>query len=400
MEYKFQHVPQAAVRGQVLADFLADHPSLDIDATEVAHQETTLTQSWVLQFDRSVTHTCSGAGLVICSPTGKTFRFMIRLAFQCTNNQAEYEALVQGLLLLKEADVDNMSVQGDSLLIIQQAKGEYQCRDLVLQQYCTMVQRLSNKFKQVKFHHIYRVDNWQANDLAQMASEYKEIPGDPDFTMLELGKPAYTRVEEIFTIMPVQPEDWREPIKRFLINPTPEADARVRRQAVRYILIDQQLYRRTEDEIFLRCVGLAEAELIMMDVHEGLCGAHQSGRRMAWLIKRYGYFWPTLVQDCIAHAKHCQECQRHGPIQRVPATPMQVIVKPWPFRLWAMDVIGMIYPPSSRGHRYILVATDYFTKWVEAVPLKDVDQVGVIKFLNEHILHRFGIPESIVSDQA
>lgn len=79
---------------------------------------------------------------------------------------------------------------------------------------------------------------------------------------------------------------------------------------------------------------------------------------------------------------------------------MHVIVKPWPFRSWAMDVIGMIYPPSSRGHRYILVATDYFTKWVEAVPLKEVDQAAIIKFLNEHIIHRFGIPESIVSDQA
>lgn len=169
---------------------------------------------------------------------------------------------------------------------------------------------------------------------------------------------------------------------------------------MRYVLIDQQLYHRTEGEVFLRCVDIPEAELVMLDVHEGLCGAHQSCRQMAWLIKRYGYFWPTLVQDCIAHAKHCQECQKHGPIQKVPAVPMHVIVKPWPFRSWAMDVIGMIYPPSSRGHRYILVATDYFTKWVEAVPLKEVDQAAIIKFLNEHIIRRFGIPESIVSDQA
>lgn len=65
-----------------------------------------------------------------------------------------------------------------------------------------------------------------------------------------------------------------------------------------------------------------------------------------------------------------------------------------------MDVIGMIHPSSTRGHRYILVATDYFTKWVEAVPLFNVDQNAVIKFIKEHIPHRFGIPESIVSDQA
>lgn len=114
MEYQFQHVPQSAVRGQVLADFLADHPSLEIDVIEVAHQETVASRPWVLRFDGSVTHACSGAGLVIYSPTGKAFQFVVRLAFQCTNNQAEYE----GLILLKEASVANVSVQGDSLLII------------------------------------------------------------------------------------------------------------------------------------------------------------------------------------------------------------------------------------------------------------------------------------------
>lgn len=65
-----------------------------------------------------------------------------------------------------------------------------------------------------------------------------------------------------------------------------------------------------------------------------------------------------------------------------------------------MDVIGMVFPPSVRGHRYILLATDYFTKWVEAVPLKEVDQGTVIQFVKEHIIYRFGIPETIVSDQA
>lgn len=151
--------------------------------------------------------------------------------------------------------------------------------------------------------------------------------------------------------------------------------------------------------MFLHCVSVPEAELIMLDVHEGLCGAHQSGRRMAWLIKRYGSFWPTLVQDCIAYANRCQECQKCGPVQKVHATHMHVIVKPWPFRSWAMGVIGMIYPPSSKGHPYILVATDYFTKWAEAIPLKEVDQAAVIKFMAEHIIHRFGIPETIISDQ-
>ena len=74
------------------------------------------------------------------------------------------------------------------------------------------------------------------------------------------------------------------------------------------------------------------------------------------------------------------------------------IVKPWPFRGWAMDLIGKIYPASSKGH-FILVATDYFTKWVEEVPLKKAEHKDVIQFIKEHIIHRFGIPQSIITNQ-
>ena len=64
-----------------------------------------------------------------------------------------------------------------------------------------------------------------------------------------------------------------------------------------------------------------------------------------------------------------------------------------------MDLIGKIYPASSKGHNFVLVATDYFTKWVEAVPLKKVEQKDVIQFIKQHIIHRFGIPQSITTDQ-
>ena len=57
-----------------------------------------------------------------------------------------------------------------------------------------------------------------------------------------------------------------------------------------------------------------------------------------------------------------------------------------------MDLIGKIYPDSLKGHNFILVAIDYFTKWVEAVPLKKVEQNDAIPFIKEHIIHRFGIP--------
>ena len=90
---------------------------------------------------------------------------------------------------------------------------------------------------------------------------------------------------------------------------------------------------------------------------------------------------------------------KFGNIQRAPASAMNPIIKPWPFRGWAIDLIGQIYPPSSKGHKFILVATDYFTKWIEAIPLKKVTSVNMIDFVKEHIVYRFGIPQTITTDQ-
>jgi hypothetical protein len=77
---------------------------------------------------------------------------------------------------------------------------------------------------------------------------------------------------------------------------------------------------------------------------------------------------------------------------------MNPIIKPWPFRGWGMDMIGKINPPSSKGHQFILAITDYFTKWVEAVPMKSVTSRDVINFVKEHVIHKFGIPQTITTD--
>jgi hypothetical protein len=63
-----------------------------------------------------------------------------------------------------------------------------------------------------------------------------------------------------------------------------------------------------------------------------------------------------------------------------------------------MDMIGKINPPSSKGHQFILAVTDYFTKWVEAVPMKSVTSRNVINFVKEHVINRFGIPQTITTD--
>ena len=66
---------------------------------------------------------------------------------------------------------------------------------------------------------------------------------------------------------------------------------------------------------------------------------------------------------------------------------MNPIVKPWPFRGWGIDLIGQIYPPSSKDHKFVLVATDYFTKCVEAIPLRNMMSKDMVEFVKEHIIY-------------
>ncbi|XP_043717503.1 uncharacterized protein LOC122665420 [Telopea speciosissima] len=133
----------------------------------------------------------------------------------------------------------------------------------------------------------------------------------------------------------------------------------------------------------------------MAEVLEGICGVHQAGPKMRWLVWRHGYYWPTMMTDCVKYARGCWACQTHGPIQRLPATEFNPMVKPWPFRGWAIDLIGKITLLATRGHCFIIVATYYFTKWVKAVPMKGVSQAEVIQFLKSHIIHRFGLSETV-----
>ncbi|XP_043687647.1 uncharacterized protein LOC122638862 [Telopea speciosissima] len=85
-------------------------------------------------------------------------------------------------------------------------------------------------------------------------------------------------------------------------------------------------------------------------------------------------------------------------MQGVPATQLHPIVKLWPFRGWALDLIGKVTPPSVQGYAFVIVAIDYFTKWVEAVPMKSVNQANVIRFVKREIIHHFGLPKTLTCD--
>ena len=147
----------------------------------------------------------------------------------------------------------------------------------------------------------------------------------------------------------------------------------------------------------MRCIAKEHIHEVMAVIHAGVCGAHQSGPKLHMELKWLGYYWPTMIADCINYARRCQVCQFHGNFLPHPPEPVHLTCS-WPFAAQGMDIIGPSVPPSSAGYRYILAATDYFSKWTEAVTLKDIKSTIVSEFIRTHIIYRVRIPESVIMD--
>ena len=153
-----------------------------------------------------------------------------------------------------------------------------------------------------------------------------------------------------------------------------------------FVLDGQILYKKSRDQVLLRCVNTTEARKILKEVHEGICGTQANRHRMAKQVTRLGYYWLTLERDCIEYARKCHKCQIYADKINVPPSPLHVMTAPWPFSMWGMDMIGPITPKASNGHQFILVAIDYFTKWVEAASYANVTKSVVCRFVKRDII--------------
>jgi hypothetical protein len=147
----------------------------------------------------------------------------------------------------------------------------------------------------------------------------------------------------------------------------------------------------------LRCLGLVESQIIMKEIHGGECGEHQGQKKLHQQLLISSYFWPSMKRDAAEFLKSCHTCQMHSNLIHTHPTSLQNMTTPWPFHTWGLDLIGPINPPSN-GCIWILVATEYFTKWVKAIPLKKATGAAVANFIREHIVCCFGIPHRIISD--
>ena len=169
-------------------------------------------------------------------------------------------------------------------------------------------------------------------------------------------------------------------------------------QARSYCLFHGNLYHKSADGIWRRVVRTDEQEEILREAHCGIAGGHYAGEAMARKVWQSGLWWRTIMRDAHRYAKECDICQRTGQPQPSARMPHQPVLPLEPFQKWGLDFVGPFKPAAAQtGNRYIIVATDYCTKWVEAKALRDNTALSTAKFLYECIWCRYGCPIELVT---
>nr|XP_025661188.1 uncharacterized protein LOC112756783 [Arachis hypogaea] len=385
-EFDITYEGRASIKSQFLADFIAE---FSVPSTTEDHIQ------WSLYVDGSSNPQGCGAGIILDDGRGNVIEHSLNFSFKASNNQSEYEALIAGLRLAADLNITELKVYCDSLLIVQQVNNLYQVKDPLLSKYLDVVQNLLSKFSKYEIQHIPRESNGRANILSKLAST------QPNGSLLYQSTLLKPSIELTQVLSVTQEADWRSPYIQYLqtgILPGDVENARhFRRQASFFTIYNNCLYRWGFSRPLLKCLCRKEAELALAEAHEGICGTHLEARSLYSKILRAGLYWPTIRQDCQAKVKSCNNCQKHSLIIHLPAELLYCSEVSWPFNQWGIDILGP-FPTAAGQVKFLMVAIDYFSKWIEAQPLAKITSQQMLSFVWKYIICRFGIPRHIITD--
>eukprot|EP00253_Pinus_taeda_P027733 PITA_27733 len=208
--------------------------------------------------------------------------------------------------------------------------------------------------------------------------------------------------EHLFSISVLSP--WFSDIANYLVSTqfpshlSSKEKRRIVRKSAPLTWIGGNLFKLGLDQILRHCVREEEVFDILITCHDGPCGGHIAAKRTAFKILQAGYYWPTPHQDVRRYISQCDRCQRMGKLTPRDEMPLQPQVTFNPFEKWGMDFLGPINPPSKQ-RSYIIVCTEYLTKWAETKEIKEEIEEKVAEFLRENIFYKFGYPRELVTDQ-
>ncbi|XP_072084482.1 uncharacterized protein [Arachis hypogaea] len=244
---------------------------------------------------------------------------------KASKNQAEYKALIAGLKLALNLQVHSLTVHCDSLMVVQQIRGEFQVKDPLLERYWLIAKDLISKFDTFIILHVHREKNIRADILSKLAATRADTQTST-LSQLTLKKP---RIELLSITSINHLHDWRTPFLEYInagIIPRNELNPQhFRRKASLYTNIAGELYKCGFSQPLLKCLNDDEAKEVMNEIYEGVYGNHIGGRALVAKIIRTGYYWPTMKRDCITKVKTYDNYQKHAAISMKPAEVLHIM---------------------------------------------------------------------------
>jgi ribonuclease HI len=394
-EFTIDYVRRSSIQSQTLADFIADW-------TPGAQEEETSkdTEAWIVFCDGSWGNFGAGAAAVLVAPSKVRTCYAARLDFSCTNNIAEYEALLLGLRKLKAMGIRRVILKTDSQVISGHVDKSSRARDPKLEKYLDTVRRLEASFEGFSVKNIPRGENEHTNLLAKSAAQGLPLPSEVFFETIKA--PSVELMERaVLAISLVHSEDWRTEIISFLqgncLSDDEVYNKRMEARTRPYVIIERELYKHGVCSPLLKCLSRTEGIELMKEIHVGLCGSHIGSRPLLGKVFRQGFYWPKAASDAVDLVQKCENCQKCARNQKQPSSLTQLIQPIWPLQRWGLGLLGPL-PPAQGNLKYVVVVVEYFSKWIEAKSLATITSATVQKFFWQNIVCRFGVPKAITVD--
>ena len=326
-EFDIKYKPKTVIKGQVLVDFV-----MEFTSAEPAKNPQTPTDIpiWRLFVDGATNAQGRAAGLILTSPERIDIEYALRFGFQASNNEAEYEAIIVGLNLAHSMEVDQLEVCSNSHLVVRQIEDTYEAKREKMIMYLKKVWNLLKNFMLVQVRHIPRANNSRADALAKLATASQEDLSR--LTSVEyLAEPSIDLYGK--EVAPIESEpSWMEPIWDYLIEgrlpDDPKEASKIRTRSARFTNHKGSLYKRGFFTPILKCIVGKDANYVLREVHEGVCGNHIGTRALVGKVLRQGYYWPTMLRDAIDLVRKCKICQEHAQISHLPSEPLTSVTSP------------------------------------------------------------------------
>ncbi|XP_076926462.1 uncharacterized protein LOC143589645 [Bidens hawaiensis] len=307
-----------AIKGQVLEDFITEvphHEEKDCLIEQQLQATPEQGQIWSLFTDGASSSEGFGMGLRLVNPEGHEFTYAIKLDFKSTNNEEKYEAFLVGLRISRKLRLKHLEARLNSMLIARQINGNYEAKNDVMASYLSQAKNLVRPFSSFNVVHMKRSENKSADALSKLASTNFEHFAK-DIRVEFLDHPSVPQNQVL--VIQSGTESWMTPIVAYLLSgflPTEKAEAwKIKHKALNYQLSDGVLYQKSFLEPLLRCVDAEDANYLIREIHEGICGLHAGPRMTVAKLMNAEYYWPGMHLDAVQEIRKCDSTNVMLPI--------------------------------------------------------------------------------------